>query len=100
MLVLLFVRPVAVAVLEVDANVFDRLRLQLSGDTLMYRERQPSRRMQLPERVRVFREGRGEQFPILRVVGKRFGPRQFDRPGQDERVRGVFPECPSRDLAQ
>ncbi|EXI73919.1 MAG: hypothetical protein AW07_02057 [Candidatus Accumulibacter sp. SK-11] len=100
MAILLVVRPIAVAVLEVDAVVLDRLAPQLLDDAVIDGECQPGRLLDLAHLLRVAFQRPRQTVEFDRVAWQGLCARQTENAGKDVVVRCIGLEGLERHLAE
>jgi hypothetical protein len=100
MSVFLVVRAIAVAILEVDAIVFDGLGLQLLQYPVVDRERQPGGRLDLAHVVGIRFQGTRQTLDIDGVRRQRIGARQTQHTGKYVVIGRIGIERLERNLTQ
>ncbi|EXI68770.1 MAG: hypothetical protein AW08_01082 [Candidatus Accumulibacter adjunctus] len=98
--ILLVVRPIAVAILEVDAVVLDGLRAQLLEHPVVDGEREPRRLLDLAHLLRAAFQRARQAVDFERVAGQGLGTRQTENAGEDVVVRRIGVEGLERHLAE
>ena len=98
--VFLLVRPVAIAVLEVDTIVFHRLALQFLAHALVDGVGHPGRFVGEAGGVRILFDDRGQVLDVGLAVGQRGGAGQAQGLGEHDKVGRVHVQVAQGDATQ